>query len=80
MLRSTVAALVLAVMFPCAPAFAVTSKEKMETCKIGAQHQELKGKARDAFIKKCMANKDDPRGMPMAQPPAPPPPPPPQAH
>ncbi len=36
------------------PAGAVTAKEKMETCKIGADSQELKGAKRTAFIKKCM--------------------------
>jgi len=38
-----------------APASALTSKEKMETCKIGAQAQKLTGAKRNAFIKKCMA-------------------------
>ena len=77
MLRYTVAAAVLAVILPCAPSFAITSKEKMATCKFGAEDQNLKGKARDAFMKKCMANKDDPRGAPIAPPPAMPPPAPP---
>jgi hypothetical protein len=27
----------------------------METCKVGAQSQQLQGAKRDAFIKKCMA-------------------------
>lgn len=38
------------------PALAVTAQEKMETCKIGADSQNLKGAKRDAFIKKCMAS------------------------
>jgi hypothetical protein len=37
------------------PASAVTSEEKMETCKVGAESQQLQGAKRDAFIKKCMA-------------------------
>jgi hypothetical protein len=37
------------------PAWAVTAKEKMETCKFGADDQKLEGAARNAFIKKCMA-------------------------
>ena len=37
------------------PAAAVTSQEKMETCKVGADSQQLQGATRDAFIKKCMA-------------------------
>jgi hypothetical protein len=41
-----------------APAGAVTAKEKMETCKFGAQDQKLTGKEEKAFIKKCMAASD----------------------
>ncbi|HZT27132.1 MAG TPA: hypothetical protein VFA57_15645 [Pseudolabrys sp.] len=37
------------------PASAVTSKDKMETCKVGAQAQNLEGAKAQAFIKKCMA-------------------------
>ena len=83
MLRYAAAAM-LAIMLPSSPSFAVTAKEKMATCKFGADDQKLTGKARAAFINKCMANKDDPRGPaigpPPAAPPAPPtsPPPPPQ--
>lgn len=36
------------------PAAAITSQEKMDTCKVGAESQEMKGAKRDAFIKKCM--------------------------
>jgi hypothetical protein len=45
-----------------APALAVTPKQKMETCKFGADHPMLAGKARADFIKKCMSNRNDPRG------------------
>lgn len=38
------------------PAAAVTKAQKMETCKFGADNDKLEGKARDAFITKCMAN------------------------
>jgi hypothetical protein len=38
------------------PAIALTAKEKMETCKFGAEDQELTGKKAQDFIKKCMAN------------------------
>ena len=38
------------------PASAVTSEEKKETCKVGAESQQLQGAKRDAFIKKCMTN------------------------
>jgi psiF repeat len=43
------------VMLVATPALAVTSQEKMETCKVGAESQQLQGAKRDAFIKKCMA-------------------------
>jgi hypothetical protein len=39
----------------------VTAKNKMATCKFGADDQKLQGAARDAFMKKCMSNKDEPR-------------------
>jgi hypothetical protein len=45
-----------------APALAVTPKQKMETCKFGADHPMLTGKARADFVKKCMSDKNDPRG------------------
>lgn len=38
------------------PATAATKEQKMETCKFGADHDNLEGKKRDAFIKKCMSN------------------------
>jgi hypothetical protein len=34
----------------------------MATCKFGADDQKLQGGARNAFLKKCMANRNDPRG------------------
>jgi hypothetical protein len=43
-----------------APAGAVTAKQKMETCKFGAQDQKLTGKEEKAFIRKCMAASDAP--------------------
>lgn len=38
------------------PAAAATAAQKMETCKYGADHDNLAGAKRAAFIKKCMAN------------------------
>ena len=38
------------------PALAATQAEKMETCKFGAENQNLKGAKRDAFIKRCMGS------------------------
>lgn len=37
------------------PASALTAKQKMETCKIGATAEKLTGAKRKAFIRKCMA-------------------------
>jgi hypothetical protein len=54
------AALILSVS--AGPCFAVDAKQKMATCKFGADDQRLQGAARNAFLKKCMANRDDPRG------------------
>jgi hypothetical protein len=51
-----------AAMLSCPPAHAVTAKQKMETCKFGADHPMLRGKERDDFMKKCMSNRNDPRG------------------
>ena len=55
-------ALVLAALLPCAQAQALSAKDKMETCKFGADDQKLQGAARESFLKKCMANRNDPRG------------------
>ena len=70
---------ILIVMLPSAPSFAVSPKDKMATCKFGADDQKLQGAARTAFMKKCMANRDDPRGPATGAAPAsgakPPPPP-----
>jgi hypothetical protein len=49
-------------ILPTAPSFAVSAKDKMATCKFGADDQKLAGAARNAFMKKCMSNHDDPRG------------------
>ena len=63
MLRCAVAAF-LVVVLPGAPSYAVTSKDKMAICKFGADDQKLTGAARGRFIKRCMSNKDEPRGPP----------------
>jgi hypothetical protein len=68
MLRYAVIATLLVVL-PSAPSYAVAAKDKMATCKFGADDQKLQGAARSAFIKKCMSNKDDPRGPGAATPP-----------
>jgi hypothetical protein len=66
MVRYAAIAAVLGVMLAGVPSFAVTAKNKMATCKFGADDQKLQGAARDAFMKKCMSNKDEPRSSPGA--------------
>jgi psiF repeat len=64
-------------VLPSAPSFAVSAKDKMATCKFGADDQKLDGAARSAFMKKCMSNHNDPRGPGVGAPAtaaAPPPP------
>jgi hypothetical protein len=61
MRRYVFIAAMLSAVLPSGPSFAVTAKEKMATCKFGADDQKLEGAARTSFIKKCMSNKDDPR-------------------
>jgi hypothetical protein len=62
MYRRALAAALLIALLPYAPSYAVTSKDKMATCKFGADDKHLQGKARTAFMKKCMSNADEPRG------------------
>jgi hypothetical protein len=49
-------------LLPARPCFAVDAEQKMATCKFGADQQRLEGETRDAFLKKCMEDRDDPRG------------------
>jgi psiF repeat len=64
----------LIAMLASAPSHAVTAKQKMATCKFGADDQKLQGAARAKFMKNCMANRNDPRGPgPAAAGGAPPP-------
>ena len=62
MFRYAVVAATLITILPAAPSFAVTPVGKMSTCKFGADDQKLQGAKRAAFMKKCMSNKNDPRG------------------
>ncbi len=71
MLRTAVVAAMLAVMLPAAPSFAISQKDKLATCKFGADDQHLQGAQRSAFMKKCMSNKNDPRGPATGEAPAP---------
>lgn len=70
MFRYAVITALFTALLPTASSFAVTSKEKMETCKFGADDQKLQGAARKAFMAKCMSNRDDPRGSPALAAPA----------
>jgi hypothetical protein len=67
MVRFALAVTLVAVLSPLAPCYAATSQGKMATCKFGADDQHLQGKARSAFMKKCMSDKDEPRGAPATQ-------------
>jgi hypothetical protein len=62
MFRYALVAAAVIAFLPVRPSFAVDAKQKMATCKFGADDQRLQGAARNAFLKKCMANRDDPRG------------------
>ena len=62
MSRCAFLAAALIVLVPAGPCFAVDAKQKMATCQFGADQQRLQGEARDAFLKKCMEDRDDPRG------------------
>jgi hypothetical protein len=62
MSRYALLAAALMMVMPAGPTFAVDAKQKMATCKFGADDQRLQGAARNAFLKKCMANRNDPRG------------------
>jgi len=66
--RTLTAIGVCTIVLGAAPAFAVTAKQKLETCQFGADHQNLTGAARKSFMAKCMANRDSPRGKPVAEP------------
>ena len=43
-----------------APVLAATAKQKMETCKAGADHEKLTGAKRKTFMSRCMAPSDAP--------------------
>ena len=62
MLRYVIAAATFAAMIASSPALAVSNKDKMATCKVGADSLHKQGAERAKWIKNCMANRDDPRG------------------
>lgn len=57
-----IAVFAAAFAMPGSPALAVSAKDKMATCKFGADDQKLVGAPRKNFMAKCMANRNDPRG------------------
>jgi hypothetical protein len=67
--RLMIAALGVAAMMMASgtSSFALTNKQKMETCKFGADNQKLTGAARKSFMAKCMSNQDSPRGQPAGE-------------
>jgi hypothetical protein len=67
MYRRAFAAGLAAAMVFATPAFAITAKEKMDTCKFGAADQKLTGKKEQDFIKKCMANERTPAPAPASK-------------
>jgi psiF repeat len=60
MMRNVAAVGLFAILILATPAFAVTTQQKMATCKFGADNQKLTGPARKTFITRCMANEDAP--------------------
>ena len=68
MLRFAMAAGLAVTLVGGTPASAATPKQKMETCKFGADDRKLQGAARKKFMANCMANRDSPRGKPVAAP------------
>ena len=55
MLRILTVISLLPLLLLATPASAVTATQKMETCKAGADSQNIKGAKRTDFIKRCMA-------------------------
>jgi hypothetical protein len=53
-----------------APASAASPQEKLETCGFGADELNLTGVKRKAYLAKCTADQDSPRGKPVSAAPA----------
>ena len=58
MLRYVGAIVVVMAAVAATPAVAITSAEKMETCKFGADADKLTGAKRKRFLARCMADTD----------------------
>ena len=72
MLRKLALVALVPLLAAASPALAVTAKEKQETCKIGADSQQLEGAKRTQFMKRCMAKGNfEPPGRKVTKKPAP---------
>ena len=72
MLRKLALIALVPLLAAASPALAVTAKDKQETCKVGADSQQLTGAERSKFIKNCMAKGNfEPPGRKVAKKPAP---------
>jgi hypothetical protein len=56
MLQRTFLAAIFALISCTSASFALTPKQKMETCRFGADDQKLKGAPRQTFLSRCMTN------------------------
>ena len=56
MLRLVAVIGLVPILLTASPASAITAKQKMETCRIGANHEKLTGAKRKHFISRCMAS------------------------
>jgi hypothetical protein len=63
--RLTIAAALAAALLHVSPTWAATPQEKLETCNFGADEKKLTGAARKAYIARCTADQDSPRGKPV---------------
>ncbi len=62
MSRYAFLAAALIAVLPGEPCLAIDAKQKMATCTFGADQQRLQGEARETFLKRCLEDRDDPRG------------------
>lgn len=60
MLRYAVLIGLSMILISTTPASALTTAQKMETCKFGANDQKLTGAKRKTFLTRCMAKDDAP--------------------
>ena len=68
MLQRALLAAIFALVSCNSPSFALTAKQKMETCKFGADNQKLTSAARKTFLSRCMANEPKAAKQPKPRP------------